>query len=341
MSVPDFLEEISPIRDKKIIFAFPGQGSSGALPLIFLKNRLPVFKEYIERADDFLKMNGIYNDLCSLLSTAKISSPLDGQLFPFIFGVASAKQIIAYGISPDALLGHSIGEAASLVVSGLTDYEDTLRYINDRSAAISNICEYGAMVFAAVSEAEARKLIVEFKNLSIAAVNGTASTVISGKLNELKTAEILLDKKNIRHKRIKVPFAAHSPLLDPVINELLQIQPPRVCGKSDIPVYSSLNGGIFFSSDADNSVWWGRHCRETVRFMDAVLSIEKNLNCCELTFVEFGVHRTLAPGGIECLPDSKWQTVLALSSYVPNKTREYCFEHGLKETLFELGIDKI
>ena len=324
----------------KTIFAFPGQGSSGPLPLSFLKTRLPVFREYVERAEYYLQIKGIYPDLCNLLNAAKISSPLEGQLFPFIFGVAAAQQFISYGITPDALLGHSIGEAAALVVAGLTDYEDTLRYISDRAAAISKIHGKGAMMFAAISEAEAIKLTADFKNLSIAAVNSPKSTVISGKLNELKKVEITMDKQNIRHKRIRVPFAAHSPMLNPVMDELLQISPPYVSGKAKFPIYSSLNRGLFSCDDACDPVWWGTHCRETVRFMDALLSIEKSAESNDLTFVEFGVHRTLAPGCIETLPHSKWHTAFAMSSYIPDKSREYCFQHGIEETLLGLGIEK-
>lgn len=322
-------------HEKKTIFAFSGQGAAGPLPLTFLLRTLPVFRQYICRADDFLKERS-YGGLMQLLCSGKISSTLEGQLFSFVFATAMSQQFLSMGIRPDAAVGHSVGEAAAYVLSGLLDYEDTLRYLCERSRIMEKYVSQGAMIFAAITEADALLLTAQYPRLSIAALNGPHTTVISGALNEIRHVEKTLDEKGTKHKRLRVPGAAHSPLLDPAMAQINKITPPKVLKDAKIPVYSSLSGEVATAVQIAEPQWWGKHCRDTVRFIKALGSIKKQYPKNELTFVEFGVHRVLASGGLETLKESKWLGACTMPCYIPNKPPEYCFAHGMEETLSAL-----
>ncbi len=320
---------------EKVIFAFSGQGAAGPLPLNFLMRELPVFCQYTCRADDFLKERS-YGGLIQLLCSGKISSTLEGQLFSFVFATAMSQQFLSMGINPDAAVGHSVGEAAACVLSGLFDYEDTLRYLCERSQIMEKYVSQGVMLFAEVTEAEALLIIEGCPSLAIAAVNGPQTTVISGALNEILRVEKTLDKKGTKHKRLRVPGAAHSPLLDPAMAQINKITPPKILKDAEIPVYSSLSGEEISDAQIAEPRWWGRHCRDTVRFMEALGNIKKRYPQNKLTFVEFGVHRVLASGGLETLKGSKWLGACSMPCYIPNKSPEDCFAYGIEETLSTL-----
>lgn len=128
----------------KLVFAMPGQGSSGPVPVESLCAKLPVFREYIERAQCVLDRHGRLS-VNDILSRGKARSSMEEQLFVLIYGAALAMQYRAWGAHPDMMIAHSLGELTALVVCGMASYEEMLGFVCRRALIIDSLAESGAM----------------------------------------------------------------------------------------------------------------------------------------------------------------------------------------------------
>jgi acyl transferase domain-containing protein len=319
--------------NNKIIFAFPGQGAAGAIPLKYLRNNLKEFDFYITTAENILNEESI--SISEILSSWKHNSSVEEQLFSFVFGIGMAKQYLYDGVNPEILIGHSLGEITAAVVSETLSFEEALIYVLKRAKLMDSIKEKGVMCALSASEKEIEKILARGKDLSLAAVNAHALYVISGRKKDILKAESEMDKLEIKHKRLKVTLAAHSSLLDPILLEIEKIGIKNI-REGKYPQYSSLSGALLDINELRESDWWSRHTRSTVSFASALSSMEAAISPSKPIVVEFGVHRVLMSGGMETLKDSYWTGCCSMSKYHENKSPEYCYKRGYLESMSAL-----
>ena len=201
---------------------------------------------------------------------------------------ALARQWMAWGVSPAAMIGHSLGEYTAAAVAGVWDLGDALSLVAERGRLFETLPPGGML---SVSASEAALGVHLAEGLSIAAVNAPELCVVAGTEDALDRMEGRLAAAGIESRRLKIDVAAHSPLVEPIMDAFrafvggLPARPPQ------LPFVSNLTGDWITQGDATSPDYWTRHLREPVRFAEGlrVLLAEPHP-----ALVEVGPGRTLS-----------------------------------------------
>ena len=246
-----------------------------------------------------------------------------------------------WGFVPDLILPHSLGEFSALAISGMANFEETAEFVCRRALVIDSIKERGVMLHAEAPLDIAEELAARCAGkLSVASVNGPRSVVLSGMESAAREAERALDMAKIPHRRLRVPYAAHSPLMGEAAEKIAALPFPAL-NEPKIPVFSTLDGNPLSAAHCSRAERRAAQCLLPARF-DKVLAAARNFaEGAEITAAEFGVHRTLAGAGLAAMPESRWLGASSMKRYVADKPRAYCFSRGIMETaaaLWEEGF---
>lgn len=285
----------------KLAFVFSGQGPQwwGMGRQLFKEE--PVFREVIERCDDLLRRHGDWSLVAELRADEPLSRMNNTAIAqPAIFSlqVALASLWRSWGIEPDTVVGHSVGEVAAAYVSGALTLEDAIRVIFHRGRCMDLASTQGKMLAVGLSALEAEKMLVGYGwQVSLAAINSPSSVTLSGDAEYLRQISEDLNKSKIFNRFLRVSYAFHSVQMDPVRSELLASLRDLKPQISEIPIISTVTGRISDDGCFDAEYWW-KNVRETVRFGPAIdSSIE--LGCT--LFLELSPHPVLANYILETL----------------------------------------
>ncbi|GLZ36480.1 type I polyketide synthase [Actinokineospora sp. NBRC 105648] len=305
-----------------VAFVFPGQGSQWAGMAVDLLAAEPVFAARMAECAAALAPFVDWS-LLDALRAGEFDRVDVVQPVLWAVMVSLAALWRAAGVEPSAVVGHSQGEIAAAVVAGALSLVDGARVVALRSLAIAEVLQSnnslveqsdnptseqgdrrivaGGMVSLAVAEADAVELINAWSGaLSVAAVNGPLSTVVSGDVPALDELLVLCDERGLRARRIPVDYASHSAHVDRIEERLLSDLAPVSPLAADLPFYSALAGERVDTRTLDAGYWY-RNLREQVQFEQATRAL---LRDGHTVLVEVSAHPVLTTALQETLDDT-------------------------------------
>lgn len=290
---PSFARKISS-HGRKLVFVFSGQGTQWLGMGRALLKREVVFRDSIERSDRAMSPHVKWSLFRELSATDTVHSRLNevDVLQPALFAIQVALAALwrSWGIEPDAVVGHSMGEVAAAHVAGALNLDDAARIICTRSRLVKPTVGRGAMAAVELSIVDARRSLAGYEHLvSIASSNGPTSTVLSGAPEALEAIVSRLQHQDVFCRMLKVDFAAHSPQMEPLRDDLERALEGLQLQSAAVPIYSTLTGELQDGLKFD-SVYWSRNLREPVLFSSA---IEQLLNAGHDHFMEISPHPVL------------------------------------------------
>lgn len=282
-----------------VVFLFPGQGTQYLnLSLDLYENEI-IYKEHLDHCFEIASKYVNVELKKILFSDANNDSCLELKLHetefahPLLFSIeyALAQLLIFYGIKPDFMLGHSLGEYVVACLSGVFTLEDAIKIVCVRGNAIAT-CVKGEMLAIPLSQEEILPFCTE--EMSIAAINAPQLCVVSGTstaIQNFKTAlaPILLEKSLSIH-RLKSNYPFHSPLLRPAISSFRTVLESINRKEPNIPYLSNLTGSWITKEDVQRDEYWIEHMLKTVQFSACSQKLLENPNAI---FLEMGPGNTL------------------------------------------------
>ena len=253
----------------KTVFVFPGQGAQFLGMGMGLHAGYPVFATAFNTVVGELDRHLLrplrevmWGHDENLLNNTEFAQPA-----LFAVEVALFRLLESWGVVPDFVMGHSVGELSAAHVAGVLSLENAAVLVVARGRFMQALPAGGAMFAVQATEEEVRPLLSE--SVSIAAVNGPASVVISGSQNAVIAVADQFRADGRRVHRLAVSHAFHSPLMDPMIEEFGTVASGFAVGRATIPIVSNLTGQQA-GDDFASAAYWKRHVREPVRFADSV-----------------------------------------------------------------------
>jgi acyl transferase domain-containing protein len=278
---------------QNIVFMFPGQGAQYHDMCRDLYETESFFKEKVEEClsvasrysiEDF-KSALFFGDDSNKINDTKFTQPI-----LFIIEYALAQLLMSWGIKPDYMIGHSIGEYVAACISGVFTLEDALKLVIRRGELMGQV-ERGSMLSIKINEDSLLPLLTERRCLDIAAVNGSDSIVVSGRDADVMNFGEVLTRGGYEFRKVSTSHAFHSHMMDDLLSEFEAEFTTVTIGQPRIPYISNITGMLIDYEEILKPAYWSRHLRNTVLFSSGAETLLKMGNAM---FIEIGPGKTLS-----------------------------------------------
>ena len=310
---------VSRAKKRQVAFLFPGQGSQFVGMGKSLYDSERVFRETVDTCAAIVRpllgldlRDAIFSGAeteagHALLEQTSITQP---ALFVTEFALAALWQ--AWGVTPQTMIGHSVGEYVAAAVAGVMSLEDALRLVTLRGRMMGALPD-GTMLSVPLGQESVTKYLSGV--ISLAALNAPRSSVVAGATPAIEELEKRLEEDGISSRRLKTSHAFHSSMMDPMLAEYeaevarIRLHAPK------LPFVSSVTGTWITDAEATSSQYWAHGCRQPVRFADAVRTLVSDGTN---VLLEVGPGRTL----VSLARQSTVGEVMAVASFSPATGRQ-------------------
>jgi len=282
--------------NRPIVFMFSGQGSQYVNMGRELYESEIVFREQVNRCCELLKPH-LQLDLRTVLYpseekaqavTQKLQQTAITQPALFVIEYSLAKLWMAWGVHPEMMIGHSIGEYVAATLAGVFSLEDALAIVATRGKLMQQLPD-GAMLSIGLPEKEVQQLLED--EVSLAASNSPSSCVVSGSMQAIDQLQQELQQIGVSCRRLHTNHAFHSPMMSPIIESFVQFLQKVKLNPLKIRFISNVSGTWIATAQATDPNYWAQHLREPVRFCEGITELAKTP---ETLFLEVGPGRTLS-----------------------------------------------
>lgn len=283
-------------KERQVAFMFPGGGAQYPNMGRGLYEDEAVYREALDRCALLfrlalgLDLREILYPSAERMEEATVRLRQTGCGLPALFSTEYAQAMLwmSWGIRPEAMIGHSLGEYVAACLAGVFTLEDAVTLVEARSRMMQTL-PGGAMMVVPLPESELRQLLGS--ELSIAAINGPALCVVSGKREAIDEFERKLAERGEEGHRLHIDVASHCPLVSPILDEFKVIVAGLDRRAPQIPFISNVTGTWVTTQDVSTPGYWAQHLRSTVRFADGLSELFKRKN---LALLEVGPGNTLS-----------------------------------------------
>ncbi len=278
-------------ENQAVVFMFSGQGSQYVNMALELYQTEPVFKEQVDLCSEYLKSH-LNLDLRQVLypnepDSEQLNQTEITQPALFVIEYALAKLWMSWGIYPEAMIGHSIGEYVAACLSGVFSLEDALSLVAARGQMMQSMPS-GAMLAISLAEEQVQAFLAN--GLSLAAVNTPELCVVSGNIEAVEVLEQKLSEQNVEYRRLHTSHAFHSEMMQPILSSFTERAKQVTFASPQIPYISNVTGTWITANQAMDPNYWAKHLRQTVRFADG---LQELLKSSKRILLEVGPGRTL------------------------------------------------
>ncbi len=280
---------------RPVVFLFPGQGNQYIRMGLSLYENQKIFRQTIDECAEILRKE-LGLDIREILfpsladeevASIKINETYITQPALFMVSYAQAKLLISFGIVPDMLIGHSVGEYVAATISGIFTLEDALKAVARRGRLIQDL-PGGAMLAILLTEEQLTPMLPE--GLEIAVINSPELCVVSGPVDLIDLFAVELNKTKTFNKKIPTSHAFHSAMMEPALPAFAKLFNEIKLSAPTIPIASTVTGQWLSAEESTNPEFWVQHVRKTVRFADAA---KLCLDTAPTVFVESGPGQSL------------------------------------------------
>ncbi|QHQ34096.1 type I polyketide synthase [Algicella marina] len=301
----DLLEEADPRRvfthsfvadDPEVVFMFPGGGAQFAGMARDLYETEPVFQEWMDKGLDILQPKLDYDIRALWLPEAgeveaadeKLKKPSVQLPLIMITEYALAQLWMSWNVAPAAFVGHSMGENTAACLAGVMSFEDCIGLVHLRGTLMDSVPK-GGMLSLPLPLADVKPLLGD--DLDIASVNAPELTVVSGPQAALDKLQAEMEAKEVECQRVPIDIAAHSRMLEPILQPFRDYLNSINLNPLQIPIASNYTGALLTDGEATDPEYWVSHLRNTVRFADCITTLAQEP---ERIYLEVGPGKALS-----------------------------------------------
>ncbi|KAM7390200.1 hypothetical protein PAMA_008398 [Pampus argenteus] len=324
--------------DPRLVFVFCGNGITYHGMCKQLLKHEPVFRDKIKEIAQCFQRLSALNILDTLESEFESSDFKNTDVIqPLLFAIQVGITTLLrhWGVKPDAILGHSVGEVAAAHCSGLLSLEDAVKVIYFRSTLQTKVTGGKMLVISNMAVSEVTALLPQYSGrICLAAYNSPQSCTLSGDADVIESFHKVLtttaNNQKLFLRILDVPAAYHSHMMDPILPEIKETIGSLQVNDLDTELFSTVTGKEVQQGDFCTGEYWARNIREPVAFEEAVRSAAKGRK--NTVFVEIGPRRALQRNIMESLGND----TAVLATVQPEKDRETIM--SVVSKLFELGV---